>query len=164
MSWIVNSMDQEAAAQISRWRYPYPYSIYDMPGTNDCQGELLAGNYFMLHDENGVLQGYFCIGEAAIVPSGKAFGVYDDSSLIDIGFGMNPGLCGRGGGADFVRSGLAFAQEKLGATGFRLTVASFNRRAVRVYERNGFRTVDSFVRRRPSGEMEFLIMQKDKVL
>ncbi len=157
-------MNQEAAAQISRWTYPDPYSIYDMPGTDECRAELLAGNYFMAQDENGVLLGYYCIGEAAIVPAGKAFGVYDDSSLTDFGLGMNPALCGHGYGAEFVRSGLAFAQEKVGVKGFRLTVASFNLRAVKTYERNGFRTFDSFVRQGPPREMKFLIMQNDDVL
>ena len=160
----INDMDYDAATQISRWNYPGSYSIYNMDGTDACRDELLSGNYFMTHDETGNLLGYFCIGDAATVPAGKKFGVYSDSSLADIGLGMNPVWCGRGLGTDFVRSGLVFVRERFAVADFRLTVAAFNRRAVKVYEETGFRFIDSFIRRDANEEMEFLIMQKNDVL
>ena len=40
----------------------------------------------------------------------------------------------------------------------RLTVAAFNERAIRVYERAGFKKVNSFERVSEHGKMEFLVM------
>lgn len=50
---------------------------------------------------------------------------------------MNPALCGQGKGLYFVNAGLTFVREKFAVTGFRLTVAAFNQRAIKVYEKPG---------------------------
>lgn len=162
MKLTIDAMSVEAAVLISRWVYPAPYSVYSQDASDDCRNELLDGNYFSVYDATGNLLGYYCVGEAAQVPAGKAFGVYDDTDITDIGLGMNPEFCGQGRGLDFVNAGLTFVREKFAATGFRLTVAVFNQRAIKVYEKAGFRQVNSFVRLSQPGEMEFLVMTKGK--
>ena len=44
---------------------------------------------------------------------------------------MRPDLTGQGLGAEFVRAGLRFAQDSYSPPAFRLTVATFNRRAIK---------------------------------
>jgi len=56
---------------------------------------------------------------------------------------------------------LDFAGRNLSANRFRLTVAGFNLRAIKVYERLGFRRINSFVRKFDKGEVEFLVMTLD---
>ena len=57
---------------------------------------------------------------------------------------MTPDLVGKRLGLGFVLAGLEFAEERFAPSGFRLTVATFNERAIRVYERAGFRRKETF--------------------
>lgn len=143
------------AELISRWRYPEPYSTYDgnpgsVPGLLDPRY-----NYHAVTDSAGELVGYFCFGVDATVPAGRRLGLYGDDAL-DVGLGMRPDLTGRGLGLDFVRAGLRFARETFSPPALRLTVAAFNKRAVKVYEEAGFEPVRAFGDR---GAEDWLLMR-----
>jgi [ribosomal protein S18]-alanine N-acetyltransferase len=73
---------------------------------------------------------------------------------------MRPDLTGRGLGEEFVHAGLRFARETYSPPAFRLTVASFNRRAISVYERAGFETVERFGSDTRGAEREWLLMRR----
>jgi RimJ/RimL family protein N-acetyltransferase len=158
MELFIKQMNYNEAKQISEWVYEEPYSIYSMDESDNCIKELLNGYYFSVIDSENNLIGYYCFGESAQVPVGNQFGVYDSRDIIDIGLGIKPNLCGQGLGLDFFSNGLDFARNKLSAKGFRLTVASFNERAIKVYEKLGFRKVNSFKRVSENGEIEFWVM------
>jgi RimJ/RimL family protein N-acetyltransferase len=158
MELHIKQMNHDEAKQISKWIYEEPYSIYSMDESDSEINELLNGCYFsVLNSENNLI-GYYCFGEAAQVPAGNQFGVYDSEDIIDIGLGIKPNLCGKGLGFNFFSNGLDFARNKLLANKFRLTVASFNKRAIKVYERAGFRKVNSFNRVSNNQEVEFWVM------
>ena len=72
---------------------------------------------------------------------------------------MRPDLTGRGLGEEFVHAGLRFAREVYSPPAFRLTVAAFNRRAIRVYERAGFETVETFGAPTLGAGKEWLLMR-----
>lgn len=158
MKFSISQMNYEVASEISKWIYEEPYSIYSMDGSDGCIDELLNGYFFFVSDEESNLLGYFCFGQSAKVPVGNQFGVYTDDDIIDIGLGIKPSLCGQGLGFDFLSHCLEFAKNKLAAKRFRLTVASFNERAIKIYERIGFKKVHSFIRVSENGEMEFFVM------
>ncbi len=161
MEYSIKQMDCDHAVVISKWIYDEPYSIYSMDGNDDCINEFLDGFYFIVRDMDKKLIGYFCFGDSARVPVGNHFGVYEDNEFTDIGLGICPVLCGQGLGTKFLSYGLDFARRNLSANRFRLTVAGFNLRAIKVYERLGFRRINSFVRKSDKGEVEFLVMTLD---
>ena len=142
------------ARTISCWRYEEPYSIYDGDPTSVDAILQPRSSYHSVHDESGDLAGYFCFGEDAQVASGRRLGLYGAEPALDLGLGMRPDLTGRGLGEAFVYAGLRFARETYSPPAFRLTVAAFNRRAIRVYERTGFETVETF-----GAEEEWLLMR-----
>jgi RimJ/RimL family protein N-acetyltransferase len=155
----------EQAHIIAGWQYPPPYDFYNGVGDAADLGELLdRGNpYYAAVDESGDLVGFFCFKQPAQVPAGSLAGVYDDPEALDVGLGMRPDLTGRGLGLAFVEEGLAFARERFAPGSFRLSVATFNRRAIAVYERAGFRPTITFVNRSNGGEHEFLVMVRPAI-
>ena len=152
--------DGEARAVIS-WRYEAPYDFYDM--ANDPEGleELLGppdrreGYYAVRSD--GELVGFFCYGPGGQLPS---FDYADDGSL-DIGLGLRPDLTGKGLGLEFLLAGLEFGRRHFAPAGFRLAVATFNERAIQVYERAGFRRVTVFTHHTSDGKRPFLLMTRE---
>jgi [ribosomal protein S18]-alanine N-acetyltransferase len=148
------------AQAISCWRYEEPYSIYDGDPTSVDALLQPRFSYHSVYDESGDLAGYFCFGEDAQVASGKRLGVYEAEAALDLGLGMRPDLTGRGLGVAFVYAGLRFARETFSPPAFRLTVAAFNRRAISVYERAGFETVERFGSDTRGAEREWLLMRR----
>ncbi len=158
MDFQICEMTTAYAIEISTWTYQEQYQIYSMDNTDECRSELLGGEYYAVIDSIGELVGYFCFGEAAQVPIGRTFGVYSTIKYKDIGLGMKPQFCGQGKGYDFISAGICFAKCELSASELRLTVARFNQRAIKVYDKIGFREKYSFVREANNEKTEFLVM------
>lgn len=158
MAVSIKRMERREAEIVSCWKYDEPYGIYSMDGGDECIREMLEGTYYAVLDEEGDPVGYYCYGSPARVPAGYASGAYEGEDALDIGLGMRPDLCGKGGGLEFFNRGLAFAREEFQARKFRLTVAAFNKRAAAVYERAGFRRKKEFARVTQDSEMKFITM------
>jgi len=152
MRYRFTPMSDDDARAIAGWRYPAPYDFYDMQRDPEDLLELLnpdlrAGVYWSVRNERGELVGIFtCL----VV-----------GSVAEIGLGLHPKLTGRGLGLGFLLAGLAFARQKHAPTQFRLQVAAFNKRAIRVYERAGFVRTHSLIQRMNGGEHEFIEMVRD---
>jgi ribosomal-protein-alanine N-acetyltransferase len=142
-------MSQRDAIAIAAWHYEEPYSFYDADGDADDLAELLnpvkrKGAYYSVRDERRELVGFFEYKR--------------EETSVTIGLGLRPDLTGRGMGLRFVRAGIAFARNQFTPSTLRLTVATFNRRAIRVYERADFRPVREFAHWTNGGEYPFLEM------
>jgi ribosomal-protein-alanine N-acetyltransferase len=61
-----------------------------------------------------------------------------------LGLGLHPEWTGQGFGKSFLEAGLEYARRRFAPMQFTLSVASFNRRAITVYERAGFAPVRVF--------------------
>lgn len=127
------------------WRYEPPYDIYNLDSADeeDIKFFLDSQNgYYSLTNEQGELVAYCCFGLDGQVPGG-------DYSLdaLDIGLGVRPDLTGQGRGSLFVNAVLDFAQEMFAPAAFRVTIAEFNERALRVWQKAGFRPVQTFQRK-----------------
>ena len=147
----VAPLTAEHARDICTWGYPAPYDCYDMTDV-DPDGLLLpdAGVYALLADER--LIGFRSFGADGQVPGWE----YDGSAL-DTGGGLRPELVGQGLGRNAIAAGLAFGQATFAPPAFRVTVASFNARALRTVESLGFRRVGRFAAARDGRSFEVLV-------
>ncbi|WP_216378137.1 GNAT family N-acetyltransferase [Arcanobacterium phocae] len=122
-------MDQKDAMEIANlWKYPDQYSFYDMTEDVDDYNEIVdpkqRENYFSIK-ENGSLIGYFVVDSN------------DDS--VTLGLGMRPELTGQGKGESFLNYIISFIVKKYKPTKIKLSVVDFNKRAMKVYKKCGFK-------------------------
>ncbi len=88
------------------------------------------------------------------------FAFLRDGDVVELGLGVRPELTGQGLGQSFVFAGLDFARERFALAGFRLMVATFNQRAIRVYERAGFHQRETFLHQTNGAEHHFVRMER----
>ncbi|MGR9049766.1 GNAT family N-acetyltransferase [Halobacillus faecis] len=143
MNLSVQDMTKEYAEESLRWSYEPPYDFYNVELSEEALAERLDGSYRTVVDEDGALIGFFCTGESAKVPAGEKDGVYAEVA-VDMGLGMHPALTGQGNGGLFGKKVLAQIEQENEGTPIRLSVATFNKRAIRLYENMGFVKQASF--------------------
>lgn len=120
------------ALAASSWRYPDEYAMYNLAlapllVATTLRGPLaaLAGvAYYAVTTDTDSLVGVF-----SLIRRGGD---------VEIGVGLRPDLNGRGLGLTYVCAGLEVARQRYRPQTFSLHVATFNRRAITVYERAGF--------------------------
>jgi [ribosomal protein S18]-alanine N-acetyltransferase len=145
------AMDESHACAIAGWHYEGIYSFYDMDQDPEDLQELLDPHnwkekYFAVMGETSELVGFFSFE--------------NDGEVVDIGLGLRPDCTGLGWGQEFVEAGLEFARQKFNPSAFRLIVAAFNQRAIRVYEHVGFEDAGTFMNETNGGQYEFLSMKR----
>ncbi|QED46181.1 GNAT family N-acetyltransferase [Cytobacillus dafuensis] len=155
MKFFIKNMCEEYAVQILKWNYDTPYDFYNNEVNSDSIKEMLENPYCVVVDEYEKLVGFFCTGALAQVPIGSRFGAYSED-FIDIGIGMKPVLTGQGLGYMFFSFVLHHIQETNKDVSIRLTVAKFNKRAIHLYEKVGFKEEMEF----SNGKADFQTMVK----
>lgn len=136
--WVIHPMTEQDDYDIAQWKYDGIYAFYNrvsMPPFPQTPSKFIE-DAFAVRNGTGELIGHFHFGVDAQIPT-----VEDDvysSDYLDIGLGLRPDLCGHGLGVPFVQAGLSFGLNTYHTNNFRLSVAQFNERAVRVYEKVGF--------------------------
>lgn len=132
MARIMKMTAQQANTYLN-WQYPEPYTFYNFPPSisrSELLNELLASNsdYFSILDDDNQL-----------------FGIYEyqfHNGVMEIGLGIRPEDTGKGYGTQFVNQCIAFGQQHYHYFGkITLEVASFNKRAIYLYKKIGFRKV-----------------------
>lgn len=140
------------------WQYEPPYDVYNCPP--DEIGDAVrynidpANNVYAMFNQKGELIGYCSYGKDAQVPGGDYSG-----EALDIGLMIKPELTGQGMGSDFASEVIQNGIDRYAPKKLRVTIAAFNKRAVRVWEKNGFRQAQVF--KREGDGMEFIILKKD---
>ena len=144
-SGAVVPMTAAHANRISGWAYENEYAVYGFSQDENAVPELMNGKYYACLGQDTTPTGFFCFGSSARIPAEEP-DTYAEKAL-DMGLGLRPELCGQGRGHAFVQSGLAFARDTFGAGPIRMTVAAFNLRAIRTYEKLGFRRTAAITHR-----------------
>ena len=125
-------LTKETVAEMSRWEYEAPYDAYSFKGHHD--------EYLLDESIWGVEQ--FCLTYDGIV-LGQVACQYEEDNLW-VGWSMAPELTGQGNGAAFVTRCVQEIRRVKGYTGrLLLRVSARNKRAIKAYQKAGFRYVET---------------------
>jgi RimJ/RimL family protein N-acetyltransferase len=148
----VEEWTEAHAHEVACWRYLPPYDFYDLASDPDDEAAMhdpaRASHYrAVLAEGDGRLD---------------AFWYFDwPEDVVEVGIGLRPDLTGGGRGEAFLSAQLAYAARTWQPATFRLFVVAWNERAIRLYERLGFREVGRETRRfELVGEHEFIRMER----
>lgn len=145
---------------ISVWRYPPPYKIYNLeyPPSADDIAYWLDPAYCVhsIVNQAGLLVAFCSFGQDGQVPGGD----YSDEAL-DIGLGVRPDLTGKGKGHLFAKAVCTFAYDLFSPQALRVTIASKNTRAQRVWSKAGFHSVEQFTA--INTDMSFQVLRNNLV-
>lgn len=144
---MIQKMSQTNAEEIAKWHYEAPYDFYDMINDEEDLHELLyeRGNHYF-----EVLENHVCIGFYSII---------EDDGQIEIGLGLRPDLTGKGYGKEFLEMLLEYISLNYEKKKIVLSVAAFNSRAIRLYEKCGFKRIKSFSQTTNGSIYEFIKME-----
>jgi RimJ/RimL family protein N-acetyltransferase len=155
---VIAPMTLGYARDILGWRYPPPYDCYNVAGAEPGYYLEPANGFFAVLRDGGLI-GFRSFGPDGRVPGGA----YDDSAL-DTGGGLRPELTGRGLGRQAITAGLEFGQQRFAVAAFRVTVASFNARALHVVTALGFRPASTFAATTDGRLFEILVRPRPVAL
>ncbi|PXY82799.1 GNAT family N-acetyltransferase [Bifidobacterium asteroides] len=149
----ISLLTQANADLIARkWHYSDTYSFYDMENDPEDFEEIITpklrgDKYYQVLNDKDELVGYFCLERLS-------------EQKVEVGLGLRPDLTGRGLGLNFVTEIEAFIQNNSNYRIIVLSVASFNKRAIKVYQRAGFKIEDSKLQKSNDGVYEFINLSK----
>ena len=125
-------LTKEIVAEMSQWEYEAPYDAYSFKGHHD--------EYLLDESIWGVEQ--FCLTYDGIV-LGQVACQYEEDNLW-VGWSMAPELTGHGNGATFVSRCVQEIRRVKSHTGrILLRVSARNKRAIKAYQKAGFRYVET---------------------
>jgi len=146
------STQQQAEEIAAHWRYSGEYAFYNMDADPEDLAEFLnpeaRNNTYYSVIQNGRVVGFYSFTQTA-------------QETIDIGLGMKPDLTGSGKGNEFLKAGMEYAKSTYNPQEITLSVAAFNKRAIRVYEKAGFKETERFQQATNGSVFEFVKMSYD---
>ncbi|WP_372867511.1 GNAT family N-acetyltransferase [Planomicrobium okeanokoites] len=153
MAYSFQTMTQQQAEEIAvHWRFVGEYAFYDMDADPEDLAEFLnpeaRNNTYYSVIQNGGVVGFYSFTQTA-------------QDTIDIGLGMKPDLTGNGKGNEFLKAGMEYAKSTYHPQKITLSVAAFNKRAIRVYEKAGFKETERFQQATNGSVFEFVKMSYD---
>lgn len=151
MKYTFSPMNEHDAHAIAQWHYEGIYRFYDMDQDPDDREELLNPENWREKD--------YCVRNELNELIGF-FSFEPEHDTLIIGLGLRPDLIGKGLGREFIQAGLEFGKHRFHPARFRLSVATFNQRAIQVYEQFGFTPDKVFMQQTNGGKYEFLQMTK----
>lgn len=158
MPFTFRPLDEKNARSILQWKYEAPYDIYNLASSNpeDTLRYLLdpQNAFYSIYGQPDDLEAFCSFG-----PDGQVSGGDYSTPALDIGLGLRPDLTGQGYGSEYVSAVINFAHSTYSPEQLRVTIAAFNGRALRVWEKAGFQVVQKF----QGGweHMDFVILMKN---
>ncbi len=153
MLLLLTDFTEQDAMTVCNWVYEDEYSVYNSPSWNTVKEQRWGmadekkrnSQFRKIVDQHNNYIGYFRF--------------YPVDNKVMLGLGMNPKFCGRHLGPVFVYSIIKYIEVVYHDMPIELEVRSFNQRAVKCYERCGFKMRGKRYKETPIGNDEFIIMQ-----
>ena len=149
----VDYMKEEYAKQICEWKYEDECSIYYLPSYNDCKEKKYNINR---EDSKNNYIVYLINDEVIFYSNMKEM----DNNKLYIGVGLKPKFCGLGYGTYFLEDSVKKIKIRYPSYTLFLEVRSWNKRAIKSYERLGFKITNVVISKdRLGNDTEFVEME-----
>ncbi|WP_320047994.1 N-acetyltransferase [uncultured Ilyobacter sp.] len=146
------NLSESSAREITHWKYPDEYSIYNFPSWNEMSKLRWAITFKEKREKEFI--GFFI--QDSLIGFGQ---IVKGTGEIAIGVGIRPDLCGYGYGTRLM--GILIGECKkinINST-ISLKVRSFNKRAINCYKNLGFQEMSKYRTYSLAGEEEFIKME-----
>ena len=151
----------DEAAAAAGWAYEHPFDLYNSDPSNArlfLEVDADGFGYYALADAQGVVVGFCCFGAEARVPPQTP-----QEGTIDLGGGIRPDRLSEGVATATLPAVMAFAL-RWNPRKFRVAVAGFNVRSIRLCQSAGFKLTRSFQNREGRDFLELERMVKSSGL
>lgn len=153
MEYDIKNMDDEILKEIISWRYEDKYSEYNMDSYDKLKerGSSITkqenSNNYLCYFKNGTLVGYT---NTTLKKDGNIF----------IGIGLAPKYCSKGLGREILNNTIKVAKDKYPDKKIVLQVRSWNERAIKCYEKVGFKIIKKYSSEDYNGiQTEYIAME-----
>ncbi|MEB7783061.1 GNAT family N-acetyltransferase [Mammaliicoccus sciuri] len=149
--WEINTMKQDEAMEIADfWKYPAPYSFYNLTEDIEDYNEIInpeerQDKFFTIQEDDSLI-GYFCLEM--------------NRESVSLGLGMKPNLTGNGNGNKFLDYIINYIKNTYNVKKITLSVVDFNTRAFKVYIKSGFKVTGETKNYTNGGVYNFINMEK----
>ena len=150
---VKDCMKEEYAKQIIDWNYEGEYTVYNLPSYEECKNKSYS---ITRKDKKDNYTVYIIDGEVVFYSNMKLM----DNNKIYIGVGLKPKYCGKGLGNYFIEDSINNIKNKYPNSILFLEVRSFNKRAIKAYEKIGFKITNKLIKKdRLGNDTEFIEME-----
>jgi ribosomal-protein-alanine N-acetyltransferase len=154
MKFEFYKMNNQYAHLILNWHYEKPFDFYDFSYDEDDYQEWMEkiknndweNEYIVFYNKEFI--GFFIF--------------ILEENYLEIALGLHPDLTSQGIGQSFVEAGIEYAKSNFKFDFLILNVASFNIRAIKVYQRVGFIEEEHFVQKINNQDYDFIKMVRRK--
>jgi ribosomal protein S18 acetylase RimI-like enzyme len=148
-----SSMNEEYARQITEWNYEGEYSDYNLPSYEECKNK----KYGMTREDRWNNYIVYTINNEVVFYSNMK---EMDNNKLYIGVGLKPKYCGKGLGNFFLNDSINEMKKIYPERTFFLEVRSWNKRAIKSYEKLGFKITNTVISKdRLGNDTEFIEME-----
>lgn len=148
--FTIQPMTLTDAKEILTWQYEPPYDFYNIVNTDEHPAEIMNDAIRIKH--------FYSVYQEKLI---GLIELHRNKNTCTLGLGLKPEYTGKGLGESFVFEAIKFIQTTYpDITMIELAVATFNERAIKVYERCGFEALDYELMAAHGVLHEFLKMQK----
>ena len=148
-----SSMNEEYARQITEWNYEGEYSDYNLPSYEECKNK----KYGITREDRKDNYIVYTINDEVVFYSNMK---EMDNNKLYIGVGLKPEYCGKGLGNFFLNDSIIEMKKRYPERTLFLEVRSWNKRAIKSYEKIGFKITNTVISKdRLGNDTEFIEME-----